>query len=557
MRRFLLSLLCAFGLGFSAAQADQIGLDAAIGSAPGMMAQRGPVWWQAVPPAASAGLCLLSAGPSPFLATWGACGGGGSSLAICPTANTDATDGEDLVWQASSAWWCQDSRVVGSNGSGVNPGNDALIIGGDAGTAAAGGSVRLTGGAGGSLDGDGGSIIGTAGAALGSALGNGGDISFTAGSSNVRNGGRVFITGGSVATSEPGGDVTISGGSSNGTAGSVLLNSSNSVIATAPGVTLDANVALGVVAIQGGEQVQISDEGVTGINIFGTGTISVPINLTAGNGAGAGTTAGAITAIGGSSADTGGAIDLEAGSGGVHGGNFTIDAGGPDGNITLQAGENLFSGPSGSIVLNAGDSTAGPNNGSITLRLAGGSGTAAHITLDTGVSTENNYVVIPFLPTSCTGSSGPAPTGALWNNSGLVSACPLGAHSNVAYLDANQSFTKAQRAAQGAAVDSSGTWTPNFDTFQHFNIQLVHAECPCTLANPSTTPVAGQTGVIQFIQSATGSDAVSTWGTDYIYSGGTATIALSTSASAKDALSYYVIDSTHILLTAASLNAFH
>jgi hypothetical protein len=127
---------------------------------------------------------------------------------------------------------------------------------------------------------------------------------------------------------------------------------------------------------------------------------------------------------------------------------------------------------------------------------------------------------------------------------------------NGVFTNRNQSFTKAQRATPVALSPSGATFTPSFDDGQNFTVTLVHASCPCTIANPSTTPVAGQTGVIEVIQSATGSDAV-TWGSSYTAAGGTATIALSSAVNARDYLSYYVDDPTHIVVTTGALNAIH
>jgi hypothetical protein len=110
----------------------------------------------------------------------------------------------------------------------------------------------------------------------------------------------------------------------------------------------------------------------------------------------------------------------------------------------------------------------------------------------------------------------------------------------VPLTDTAQSWTAAQRGTPSNIAISTATFTPNFNTAQNFEIDLVHASCPCTLANPSTTLVAGQSGMIEVHQSATGSDTIGTWGADYQYAGGTSTIALSTTASAVDYLPYYV-----------------
>ena len=105
---------------------------------------------------------------------------------------------------------------------------------------------------------------------------------------------------------------------------------------------------------------------------------------------------------------------------------------------------------------------------------------------------------------------------------------------------------------------STATFTPTFgSTSNDFVITLVHASCPCTLANPSGPITAGTKGMIYIIQSATGSDTITTWGSDYLSAGGTSTITLSTGASAIDVFSYAVKDSTHIVLSAGALNVSH
>lgn len=111
-------------------------------------------------------------------------------------------------------------------------------------------------------------------------------------------------------------------------------------------------------------------------------------------------------------------------------------------------------------------------------------------------------------------------------------------------------WSKAQRATPVTVAISTSTFTPNFAAANNFGITLVHASCPCTLANP-TNIVAGQAGQIIVTQSATGSDLISSYGSDWKFSGGTAPT-LTTTANAVDVLSYYVIDTTHIAVTATS-----
>jgi hypothetical protein len=150
--------------------------------------------------------------------------------------------------------------------------------------------------------------------------------------------------------------------------------------------------------------------------------------------------------------------------------------------------------------------------------------------------------------------TGTSPDVTCWSGTSVLGNC---ADQNFAYFDANQSWTKAQRGTPATVSISTATFTPNFDNAQNFSMTLVHASCPCIIANPSTTPVAGQSGVFIVIQSSTGSDLIGTWGSDYVTTGGVSTIGLSGAANAIDIFSYYVIDSTHIVITPGALNVVH
>jgi hypothetical protein len=125
--------------------------------------------------------------------------------------------------------------------------------------------------------------------------------------------------------------------------------------------------------------------------------------------------------------------------------------------------------------------------------------------------------------------------------------------------DINLSHANTWAASQAGSITtlsiSTATFTPDASN-NHYKMVLVHASCPCTLANPSPSFVAGTSGVIEVQQSSSGSDTIGTYGSSYIAPSGTATITLSTGANAIDALAYFVIDSTHIMLI-PSLNFSH
>lgn len=129
----------------------------------------------------------------------------------------------------------------------------------------------------------------------------------------------------------------------------------------------------------------------------------------------------------------------------------------------------------------------------------------------------------------------------------LLPAAALGAQIGPAYLQVPQTFSAGQGVAPVTLTISGSTFTPDLHASNNFNVTLVHASCPCTLANPVNLS-AGERGVIVISQSSTGSDTIGTWGAAYKFAGGVAPT-LSTAAGAIDLVSFYVIDSTHIAVT--------
>jgi hypothetical protein len=122
-----------------------------------------------------------------------------------------------------------------------------------------------------------------------------------------------------------------------------------------------------------------------------------------------------------------------------------------------------------------------------------------------------------------------------------------------------QQFTKAAGVAVTTPTISTATFTLDLTQGQDFKVVLVHAACPCTVnfSNPPSYPVHG---VLEIVQSGTGSDTIGTWGGSgptVIATGGVAALTLSTGASAKDFFSYDSFDGSNVLVVTAGLNATH
>lgn len=92
-------------------------------------------------------------------------------------------------------------------------------------------------------------------------------------------------------------------------------------------------------------------------------------------------------------------------------------------------------------------------------------------------------------------------------------------------------------APPDALTISTATFTPVSVGSNTFRVVLVHASCPCTIANPSGSAVDGAKFILEVWQSATGSDAVGTWGTNYDF-GTAGTPTLSTGANKGDFLGF-------------------
>lgn len=84
---------------------------------------------------------------------------------------------------------------------------------------------------------------------------------------------------------------------------------------------------------------------------------------------------------------------------------------------------------------------------------------------------------------------------------------------------------------------STATFTPVAMGSNTYRVVLVHASCPCTVANPSGSLVDGEKVLLEVWQSSTGSDLVNTYGTTYDF-GTAGAPTLSTSANKGDFLAF-------------------
>jgi len=112
-------------------------------------------------------------------------------------------------------------------------------------------------------------------------------------------------------------------------------------------------------------------------------------------------------------------------------------------------------------------------------------------------------------------------------------------NTTLAGLAIAQSFSKAQRGTISALTDGA-TITPDFSLANNYSVTLGGNR---TLANP-TNLTAGQSGIVIITQDGTGSRTLA-YGSYWKFPSGTAPT-LTTTASAVDALVYYVESSTRI-----------
>jgi len=228
-------------------------------------------------------------------------------------------------------------------------------------------------------------------------------------------------------------------------------------------------------------------------------------------------------------------------------GDVTSSAGSAATTLAAGSASNLNSGTLAAARMPAHTGDVTSSAGSVALTLAAGS--ASNLNSGTLAAARGGAGTITgALKGSGAGVVTQAACADLSNGATGCSTATGTSGATIPLLNGTNVWSAQQSVTPSTLAISTATFTPD-GTSNNYTLTLVHASCPCTLANPSATPVAGTGGQIVVKQSATGSDTIGTWGSQYEASGGTSTLTLSTAANAVDVLSYYVRDSTHIELS--------
>lgn len=96
-------------------------------------------------------------------------------------------------------------------------------------------------------------------------------------------------------------------------------------------------------------------------------------------------------------------------------------------------------------------------------------------------------------------------------------------------------------------AETGGVFSINFQTGINVFLPLVHADCPCTVANP-TGVYPGLSGNMEIAQSSSGGDTIGTWGSVWKFSNGVKPT-LSTGANTADFLPFYCPVANFCVLT--------
>ena len=212
---------------------------------------------------------------------------------------------------------------------------------------------------------------------------------------------------------------------------------------------------------------------------------------------------------------------------------------------------------SGSAITSSGTLTSTGGDGVATSV----SGTTTTFALDLkangGAVIESNELAVDLAASSITGTlaasdggTGLASISTLLNSNVTPTSLGLVIDTNVQAYDADtaktdvvQTFTAGQRGEVTTLSSVSGSVAIELDDSNNFSLTMT--DFATTLANPTSTPVAGQSGCIVITQDSFGSSYTLDYGTQWHFEGGTHPT-LSTGANDVDTLAYYVASATSI-----------
>lgn len=225
---------------------------------------------------------------------------GGGGLTLCPTANTGASDGQDLTWDASNSWYCFDQRVIGAPGA--NPGNagaDTTIAAGAGNTTGAGGNLNLTSGSGGNANVSGDATLATAvdpntqgsgsvHIGTGTSANQSGGISATTGAGGGVSGGINLTTGSNPSgTGGTGAIVLATGDATGSTPGRIALQAGANTAAGGNGGSIFLTAGAGGTGPDAASgNIGFSVETITGVEGFVGIDSNAHLNFTNGNSSG-------------------------------------------------------------------------------------------------------------------------------------------------------------------------------------------------------------------------------------------------------------------------------
>ena len=419
------------------------------------------------------------------------------------------------------------SGATGTSGAGNVTGGA-----GATGSIVGGGTAALTGGASGTgATGNGGAASHTGGAAL-STNGTGGQANVTGGAgAGAGNGGNVVLTPGAGGSGGAAGTITLAGGVTlsalgTGTQVSCLGLTSGNVMVPLTGGPCGASSGITSFTLS---PAFTSTPGTS--NIAGTQTITNAAVLWPEVILTKYTSSHIMDTTSGVCADTG-QIDIADGSASI---NFT------------------FPNPGGACGLSTAASyTIGDLTGhGYTISTAGGtalfqgSGLTAATTQTIPANTTTNCVsdgtAWTCLLAAATGGGSGTVT-SIVAGSGLSGGTITTTGTVSLNLGSANSWTAPQRTNTGTPAIATTTFTPVFSTSQNIRIDFPATTCVCTIANPAAI-VAGQSGMFELVQGGTSASLDPTWGSEFVYAGGTSTITLTTTLGGIDYVPYYV-DST-------------